>query len=347
MKNRGLTIVTSLIIGILIGGFLLQPKGLFNRSAKSDETKASTTEKASTSKKRVGVLQYVSHPALDAIYKGIQEGLKDKGYDKNKVEILFQNGQGDQSKLNTMTDQLINQKSDVLIGIATPAAKALANATTKIPIVMGAITDPVAAGLVKDMKNPGGNITGVSDQSPVKAQMELAQKLLPEAKTVGLFSSSAEDNSASQIAQAKKAAEALGYQTKEYQVPSTNEIAQVVQTMGKEVDFIYIPTDNTIASAMDTVVAEANKSKTPVIPSVDTMVEAGGLATIGINQKALGVETGKMAAEILDGKQPGKMPIYVFNTGDTIINQKEADLLGITIPKDVAKDAKIVGGDAK
>ena len=101
--------------------------------------------------------------------------------------------------------------------------------------------------------------------------------------------------------------------------------------------------DNTIANAMQTVVGEANRTKTPIIPSVDTMVEQGGLATVGINQHALGVQAGKMAAEVLSGKsQPATTPIYTFNTGDTIINEKQAQKLGITIPAELAKKSKLI-----
>lgn len=146
-----------------------------------------------------------------------------------------------------------------------------------------------------------------------------------------------------QVAEAQKAAEDKGLTVKTYAVPSSNEIAQTVQVMTKETDVIYIPTDNTIANAMQTVVGEANRTKTPIIPSVDTMVEQGGLATVGINQHALGVQAGKMAAEVLSGKsQPATTPIYTFNTGDTIINEKQAQKLGITIPAELAKKSKLI-----
>lgn len=113
--------------------------------------------------------------------------------------------------------------------------------------------------------------------------------------------------------------------------------------MTSEVDFIYIPTDNTIANAMQTVVNEANKSKTPIIPSVDTMVEQGGLATVGINQFDLGIQTGKMAADILSGKaKPATTPIYTFKTGDIIINEKQAAKLGISIPENIKSKATII-----
>ncbi|KAF1296076.1 peptide ABC transporter substrate-binding protein [Enterococcus sp. JM4C] len=328
MKNKRLILAVSAVVLVLVGAFFLQDK---------------KTETAKVEKKVVGVLQFVSHPALDEIYKGVQKGLEDEGYTKDRIEIVFQNGQADQSKLTTMSQQLVQKKSDVLIGIATPAAQSLATTTSDVPIVLGAVTDPVGAGLVADNDAPGANITGVSDKSPVAAQMDLAKELLPSAKTIGILYSSTEDNSKYQVAEVEEAAKKLGFETKKMAVPSSNEIAQTVQVMSGDVDFIYIPTDNTIANAMQTVVNEANKSNTPIIPSVDTMVSQGGLATVGINQFDLGVQTGKMAADILAGKSdPATTPVYTFTEGDTIINTTQAEKLGIEIPATLKESAKLV-----
>lgn len=341
MKNKRILIVLAVIIVLVVGAYFIGDKSKDSQQKDTASNGTKTSEKVPT----VGVLQFVSHPALDLIYDGIQKGLSDNGYtDGKNVKIEYQNGQADQSKLTTMAQQLIDKKSDVLIGIATPAAQALANETTEIPIVLGAISDPVSAGLVESNEKPGGNITGVSDKSPVKAQIDLAKELLPDAKKIGILYSSSEDNSDYQVKQVTDIAEKEGYEVKAYPIPSANEITQMVQVMSGEVDFIYIPTDNTIANAMQTVTDTANKTKTPIITSVDTMVEEGGLATVGINQYELGVMTGKMAADILDGKSdPATTPIYTFTTGDIIINQKQADLLGITIPDAVLEKAKIVG----
>lgn len=328
MRKNRLSFVVAIIAIFLIGSFFLEKKEVVE-------------ERLPT----VGVLQFVSHPALDQIYEGIQAGLKEEGYEDGKnMTIAFQNGQADQSKLATMSQQLIQEKkSDVLIGIATPAAQALANTTSDVPIVLGAITDPVSAGLVKNDQKPGGNITGVSDKSPVDAQFDLLTEILPKSKKVGILYASSEENSKYQVEEAKKIGESKGLTVKAFAVPSSNEIAQTVQVMASEVDTIYIPTDNTIANAMQTVVNEANKTKTPIIPSVDTMVEQGGLATVGINQFDLGVQTGKMAAKILSGEsKPATTPIYTFKTGDIIINQKQADKFGISIPESIKTKAIII-----
>lgn len=336
MKNKGLLITVGIIIAALVGF------GAYSMLGQDKEKTNSTVDKEKTY--TVGVLQFVSHPALDQIYEGVKEGLKEEGFEEGKnLKINFQNGQADQSKLTTMAQQLIQDKSEVLVGIATPAAQSLANATTKIPVVLGAVTDPVGAELVKSNEEPGGNVTGVSDQPPVDQIIDLAHNMLPEAKKVGMLYSSSEKNSQYQVEKATEKAKELGLEVVAKPVASTNEVAQTVQILAKDTDFIFIPNDNTIANAMETVATEAQKNKLPVFPSVDTMVEQGGLATIGVNQKELGVQTGKMAAAILKGESdPATTPVYTFKEGKTIINEKVAKELGVTISDDLKKDATIV-----
>ena len=334
MKNKGLIASVVVIIAVVIGFFIYQTMNTPAKTAKKAEDKVQT----------VGILQFVSHPALDTITKGVKDALKEAGYKEGKnLKIVFQNGQADQSKLATMSQQLVDKKADVLVGVATPAAQSLANTTKDIPIVLGAVTDPVGAKLVASLDNPGGNVTGVSDQPPVASQIKLGKELLPNAKTVGMLYSSTEVNSKYQVNEASKTAESLGMEVKEYPVASTNEIAQTVQVMSQNVDFIYIPLDNTIANAMQAVVGEANKSKTPIITSVDTMVEQGGLATVGIDQYTLGKKTGQMVVQILKGADPSVTPVYTFKDGVTVLNEKQAEFLGIQIPDNLKKEAQIVG----
>lgn len=339
MKNKGLMITVAVLVIGLVGYGIFQG----TRSEKA----ATTDSGAKKETYRVGVLQLVSHPALDQIYEGIKEGLADEGLEEGKnLKLLFQNGQGDQSKLNTMSQQLVQDKADVLVGIATPAAQALDNNVKKkdIPIVLGAITDPKGAGLVASNDKPGANITGVSDQPPVGEIIQLAKKLLPNAKKVGMLYSSSEMNSQFQVAEATKKAESLGLEVVNKPVATTNEVAQTVQVLAQEVDFVFIPLDNTIANAMETVSQEATKQKLPVFPSVETMVEQGGVATVGISQKELGVQTGKMAAKIAKGESdPATTPIYTFSKGETIVNRAQAELFGINVDQLDSDDTRFVG----
>lgn len=337
MKNKGIIGSIIALAIVLIGVFAYQMGTRQTTASSTDDKKIKT----------VGILQYVSHSSLDQIKKGVIAGLKEEGYTEgDNLKIEFLNGQGDQSKLNSMSQQLLDKKSDVLVGIATPAAKALANATTDTPIIMGAISDPVGSGLVKDLKNPGGNVTGVNNLTPVAQQIDMAKELFPNAKTMGIVYSSSEENSKSQVETAEQNAKAAGYAVKKFAISSSNDLSAVTQQACQESDFLYIPQDNTIASAFQTLISESDKAKTPVFVSVDNMVKEGGIATVGQNQYKLGVETGKMAADVLDGKaKPADTPVNVIDYGDMIINEEKAKELGITIPDSIKEKAEVVKGE--
>ena len=195
---------------------------------------------------KIGILQFVTHDALDQIEKGIEDGLKEAGYKGDKVQITLLNAEGDQSKIQTMSKQLVNDKNDVVIGIATPAAQGLAAATKDIPVIMGAISDPVGAKLVKNLKHPEGNVTGTSNQVPIKQTVELVKSLTPNAKTIGILYASSEDNSKSQVESFKKYAEQDGLNVVEYAVPSTNEINTTMSVMTGKVNAIWTTNDNPI-----------------------------------------------------------------------------------------------------
>lgn len=292
----------------------------------------------------VGILQLMSHPALDAINKGIRHGLQESGYQiGHDVKIDFQNAENDQSNMKSMSERFVNEKVKAMVGIATPAAQALANASSKIPVVMGAVTDPVSAKLVASATHPGGNITGVSDQAPIDAQLGLIRKMMPDAKVLGIISTNSDDSAQTQVKMVRARAAKYGFTIKSYTISSTNDLNQVASEMVTRVQAIFVPTDNTIASAMPTLASVANSRNIPIFPTVDTMVKAGGIATIGLNQYQLGVEAGKMVAEILDGKQPGDMPIRFLKKGDLIVNQKVAAKLDMTIPADLVKQAAASG----
>lgn len=305
--------------------------------------KEQTSQSASSEKVKIGVLQFVTHDSLDEIYKGIKAGLEEGGYSTtDNLEIDFMNAEADQSQVQTMSKKLVDNGNELLIGIATPAAQGLANATTELPIIMGAVTDPVGANLVTDLKNPGGNITGVSDQTPVADAVSLIKEITPDAKTIGVLYSSNEDNSKIQVEEFKAAAEEAGYTVLEYAVASSNELASTVEVATSKTDVLFTPVDNTVASAFSTVVSVANKTKTPIFTSVEDMVEGGGIASVTLSQYDLGVATGKMAAKILDGANPGDTPVQIFNEGTIVVNQKVAKELGITLSDDVINQASKV-----
>lgn len=282
-------------------------------------------------KYKIGVLQLTEHDALDAANQGFVSALNDSGI---SYDIDQQNAQNDQSACQTIAQKLVNDGDDLILAIATPAAQAVAGATTEIPIVGTAITDFAASGLVASNDAPGGNVTGTSDLTPVDDQFGLLVKLLPNAKTVGVLYCTAESNSDVQVQMAEEAAQSRGLTAVRYSVSSSNEIQQVVESMVGKVDACYAPTDNTIAAGMSTVAMVANENKLPVICGEQGMVNNGGLATYGIDYNKLGYKAGQMAVKILKGEsKPADMPIETLEASECTLttNEDTAKAVGVDL----------------
>ncbi len=304
-------------------------------SEDSKETSSNQVEKV-----QIGVIQIVEHPALDAAREGFIETLKANGYEEGKNLVIdYKNAQGDQPTLQSIAQKFASDKPKLVLAIATPSAQAMAAASSDIPILITAVTDPVAARLVESNEKPGKNVTGTNDMNPIKEQFDLLKQLVPNAKKVGVIYNAGEVNSQVQVDIVKQVAKDLGITIIEATVASSADVLQAAQSLAGKVDAIYVPTDNMVVSAAQAVVQEANKNKLPIIAGESSVIEAGGLATIGINYKKLGAQTGEMALRVLNGDNPADIAIESQKEFDIIVNQKTADLLGITIPKEILDKA--------
>ena len=280
---------------------------------------------------KIGILQLVQHTALDAANEGFLAALDEAGI---HYDLDSQNASGDQSACQTVASKFANDKKDLILAIATPAAQAVAGAVTDTPVLITAVTDPAESGLVDDNQKPGGNVTGTSDLTPVKEQIDLLKQILPDAKKVGILYCSAESNSEIQAQMAREAIEAAGMTSQDFTVSSSNEIQTVVQSMVGKVDAIYAPTDNTIAAGMTTVGMVAGDNNLPVICGESGMVDNGGLATYGIDYYQLGYMTGQQAVRILtEGASPADMPIEYLPAEkcELTVNEETAATLGIDV----------------
>jgi len=293
---------------------------------------------------KIGIVQLVEHNALDAANRGFVDGLKARGFEEGKnLTIDRQNAQADQSNLQNITQRFVSDKVNLICAIATPAAQSVANATKDIPVVGTAITDYVSAKLAQSNEKPGANITGTSDINPIHEQIDLLMKLYPNAKTIGTIYSSSEINSEIQIKAMTAYAQSKGLTVRAATVSTVNDIPQAAQSLVSDVDVFYEPSDNVIASAMPTLVSVTDPAGKGVICAASTMVAAGGLATYGIDYYKLGVQTGEMAADILEGKRkPSEMKIETARDLMVVINKKNAAKLGLTIPDEVLQGATIV-----
>ncbi|MGI9896917.1 ABC transporter substrate-binding protein [Vibrio natriegens] len=288
----------------------------------------------------VAVSQIVEHPALDAARQGLLDGLKAKGYEQGKnLEFDYKTAQGNPAIAVQIARQFVGASPDVLVGIATPSAQALVSATRSIPVVFTAVTDPVGAKLVKTMEQPGQNVTGLSDLSPVAQHVELIQEILPQVKSIGVVFNPGEANAVTLVELLKVSAAAKGIEVVEATALKSADVQSATQAISAKSDIIYAPTDNTVASAIEGMIVAANQSKTPVFGGATSYVEKGAIAGLGFDYYQVGVQTADYVAAILDGQEPGKLDVKVATGSDLVINQDAASKLGIQIPSSVVERA--------
>ncbi|MGU7998518.1 ABC transporter substrate-binding protein [Streptococcus suis] len=294
---------------------------------------SSSSDQASTETVKVGVLQYMEHESLTAAREGFVAELEANGYKEGEKLVLdYQNAQGDQANLQTISEQLIGG-NDLVLAIATPSAQSLATVSTETPIVFTAVTDPLSADLVESIEKPGGLLTGTSDQAPIDKQVELLGQAVPDAKTVGILYTTSERNSEVQVEQAKELLEKAGYKVVVKGITSTNEVQDATTSLMKDVDALFIPTDNTVASTMTMIGDLSVEHKVPVIGGSTDMVDEGGLLTYGTNYEALGRQTAKMAIKIIEGADVSETAVEYPETVSLHVNEEMAQKLGIDTSK--------------
>ncbi|KLV05324.1 ABC transporter substrate-binding protein [Photobacterium ganghwense] len=292
---------------------------------------------------KVAVSQIVEHPALDAARNGLLDGLKQKGYvEGENLEFTYQTAQGNPAIAVQIAKQFVGENPDVLVGIATPTAQALAASTRSIPIVFTAVTDPVGAKLVSNPDKPNRNVTGLSDLSPVAQHIELMQELLPGMKSVGVIFNPGEANAVALVELLRNAAKERGLMVVEGTALKSADVQAAAQIVAAKADVIYAPTDNTVASAIDGLVNAGNQNNTPVIGASTTYIESGALAALGFDYYQVGIQTADYVDAILKGKKVSELPVKVARGSDLALNQKAADKLGITFPASVLERATSV-----
>jgi len=289
----------------------------------------------------VGINQLAEHPALDAARDGFVEALEEAGVD---VEVKYQNAQGDIPTSLAIAQGFVKDEVDLIYAIATPAAQSSKQATSDIPVLFSAVTDPVASGLVDSMESPGGNVTGASDATPMKEQLSMFKQLDPSIEQIGIVFNTSESNSEIQVERAKEFADELGLEILEVGVSNINEIPQAVDSIINDIDGLYAITDNMVASAIAIVADKVNAAGIPSIAAEGSMVDGGLLVSNGISYFELGKQAGEMARKILvDGMSPAEIPSEKAGTTTTVFNQQTLELLGLDPNHEVFQGAEAVG----
>ncbi len=316
----------------------------------------------------VAVTTIIQHPALDAVRRGLREALREAGYVPGEnLELLFESASGSPAEAGAIAERFVARRPDVIVPISTPSAQAVVRATSEIPVVFAAVTDPVAAHLVDDPARPGGNVTGVTDMTPIGRHLDLIREMLPEIATLGVVFAPDEANSLTLVELIKEEAPIRGIQIKEMAAPRlgpqpgptarpvgdgkvileaaawrTLRVRAAVENDAGEVDALYVPTDNTVVAALETVIEVAAKHGLPVFAGDIYSVPRGAVAALGFNYYDLGRQAGRLVARILDGEAPGAIPVEGVATTELFLNAAAAESVGLALPATIVERARLV-----
>jgi putative ABC transport system substrate-binding protein len=321
---------------VFVAGLLLAAAAVFARGMPETGTKP-----------KIGISKIVQHDALDACERGILDALEARGVD---AMIDLQTANGDMSTASQIANKFKSDRDDIVIGIATPVAQALANAIKDKPVVFSSVTDPVGAGLVGSLANGSGNVTGLSDAVPTSEHIALFQKLAG-IKTLGYIYTSSEANSESARQLVREACRNLGIALVEQSINTSADVRQAALSIVNRVDGIYLTLDNTVFSAISAVIDVFRTAKKPFFSADVTDVRGGGAVfASGFNYYKAGIVTGNMVADILEGKQPMSMPVKFLTDPselDFLIDLDAARNCGITVPQEYIAQANLIFENGK
>ena len=283
----------------------------------------------------VGITQIIEHPSLDLSREGFETALKDKGI-WGRVSIEIKIAQGDFATSQMIAKGFVDSKKDLILAISTPSSQTAFNATNEIPIVITAVTDPVAAGLI------GENITGTSDPMPIAKQVALIKEILPNVETIGLIYNTSEQNSVISIERIKDECGKAGLKYVETGVTSVSDIVPAMGSLLEKVDLVFLTTDNMISSSAILVIELANNKGIPVLGGDAAHIPLGALMTETIDFYQIGYRAGEMAVEVLNGKNPSELPIEEPKENQIIVNKKIAEKYNVDLSIDILKNAIII-----
>ena len=287
----------------------------------------------------VATTAIVEHPALDAVRDGIKSVLDENGFKGDELKFTYESAQGQPAIAAQIARKMVGDQPDVIVAIATPSAQAAVSVSRNIPVVFSAVTDPLGAKLVPSLKQPGGNVTGLSDMVNVKQHLALIKEFVPNLKKVGVPYNPGEANSVSTVAALKVAAAEMGIEIIESAAPKSSDVMIATKQLVGKVDAIYCPIDNTIISAVESVVKVGIDAQIPVFAGDTDTVKRGAVAAVGYDYFDLGRQTGDIVVSILKGKKPGSIDVKMAEGTNLFVNPKMAARMGITIPAAVLSRA--------
>lgn len=286
---------------------------------------------------RVSVTQIVEHPSLDAMRQGFLDRLAALGI---KVEPMVHIAQGNMGANVQIASQIQGENPDLILAITTPSAQAVAQKIKNRPILFTGVTDPQGAGLVKLLDAPDGNVTGMTDMSPMDRHLALVRECLPGLKRLGVLYNAGEPNSVVLVNRLKAECSTAGIVLEESTVANSAGVYQAAKSLVGRVDAVYIPVDNTVVSALEAVIKVCEQNRLPLFSGDTDSVARGTVAALAVDYRKMGEQTADMAAHILkDGKKPGDMPVESIKEPALHVNTAAAARMGLTVPQTVLERA--------
>ena len=318
-KIISLTIAVLMLVSMLAG------------CGSSNEQPAAPAASAEATVYNVGIIQLVTHDALDAATQGFMDALTAELGEGN-VKFDLQNAAGDSNTCATIVNSFVSNEVDLIMANATPAVAAAYNATETIPILGTSVTEyGVALGIENFSGTVGANVSGTSDLADLAKQAQMVIDWCPDAKNVALLYCSAEPNSKYQIEEVQKILEGKGLNCKQFDFADTSVLMSVTQAAASFADVIYVPTDNTVANNATAIDSICRPAGIPIIAGEAGVCAGCGIATLSIDYYDLGYATGKMAVRILkDGADITKMPIEYAPEVSYLYNEEICKELNIT-----------------
>ena len=283
---------------------------------------------------KIGITQFVTHPSLDQVKEGFKKAFEEAGI---KAEFDEKNAEANMATANLIATNYKADKKDLVFGIATPSAQALANNISDIPVLFSAVTDPVSSNILN------ANVTGTSDKlDNVADQLDLLVKLDPKVKKIGVLYNTSEQNSILQVKDIEAKAKEKGLEVVLQGVTAFGELSTATKGLLAQVDALYIPTDNLVVSGIKLINTEALLAKKPIVTSENSSVDLGALFTMGLDYYELGKRAGQMAVEILKGKKISELPFESSKKMTLYVNEDTAAALGIDVKRSELAGATLV-----
>ena len=319
------------------------PQNILTRALTAIAVMAGLAAPAAADQASVATTAIVEHPALDAARDGLRDELAAGGYEVGKnLTFLYESAQGNPATAAQIARKFVGEAPDVIVPISTPSAQAVVAATKDIPVVFTAVTDPLGARLVTALDRPGGNVTGMSDLSPIDKHMALVKRITPDTGKLGVIFNPGEANSLTLLKLIHSHAPDHGLEVVEAPATKSADVLAAAQSLVGKADAIYVPTDNTVVSALEAVIKVGIDNQVPVYAGDTDSVPRGVIAALGFNYYDVGRQTGRIVLRVLEGEAPGEIAVEGVEITELHVNPGAAEKMGVTIPPEVIAEAEKV-----